>query len=119
MAKAAKRKVARKVRKVARKRAGTARKAARKVRKVARKRARTTRKVARKVRKTARKRTRATTRAAKKVARNVPAQPTRERIAPIVRAVVVMPVAMPTHSPIRPESLRPMPLFDRDIPAHD
>lgn len=112
MAKAAKRKVARKVRKVARKRAGTARKAARKVRKVARKRARTTRKVTRKVRK-------ATRKAARKVARTEPAQPTRERIAPIVRAAVVMPVAMPTHSPIRPESLRPSLPFDRNLPVHD
>jgi len=119
MAKAAKRKVARKVRKVARKRAGAARKAARKVRKVARKRARTTRKVAKKVRKATGKRAGATKKAVRKVARSMPAQPSRERIAPVVRASVVMPVAMPTHSPIRPEELRPMPLFDRDMPAHD
>jgi hypothetical protein len=95
------------------------RKVARKVRKVARKRARTTRKVARKVRKAVGKRAKATKKAVKKVVRSVPAQPSRERIAPVVRASVVMPVAMPTHSPIRPEELRPMPLFDRDMPAHD
>jgi hypothetical protein len=56
----------------------------------------------------------------RKAARTLQAQPmARERMAPITRTPVAMPVAITTRNPIRPEEVRPTPLFDRDMPTMD